>query len=130
MPLARCASSKAGLWLVNSFPLPACRFARAPSCRRLTGVTSFGFDHTIGAVFYALRIHLRAADCGVVAKLEIAPANAHDFDAAPEMHAPTGLHLSDRNDWSRSLQHELRGRRNHLTHIPFLSNFACFSRSP
>lgn len=102
------------LWLIDSFPLPACRFARAPSCKRFAGVASFGFDHTIGAVYYGVRIHLRCADCGVVAKLEVAPANAHDVDVAPEMLGPgANTSLADRNYWSPPLQEELRieGRR-------------------
>lgn len=102
------------LWLIDSFPLPACRFARAPSCKRLAGVASFGFDHTIGAVFYGVRIHLRCADCGVVVKLQVAPANVHDVDVAPEMLGPgADTSLADRNYWSPPLQEQLRieGRR-------------------
>lgn len=77
------------LEIIDSFPLAACRFARAPSCKRLAGVAAFGFDHTAGAVYYGLRVHLRCA-CGVAVKVEIAPANTNDRDLAPQMAAAGG----------------------------------------
>ena len=98
------------LWLIDSFPLPACRYARAPSCRRLAGVASFGFDASARAVFYGLKVHLRAAG-GVVVQMELAPANVHDRDVAAElMPEGVGLALADRNYWSPPLREELAAR--------------------
>ncbi len=97
------------LWILDSFPLPACRFARAPSCKRLAGVAAFGFDPTARAVFYGLKAHLRVAGCGVVTQVELAPAGVHDRDVAAEI-MPSGdgsLALADRNYWSPPLREEL-----------------------
>jgi hypothetical protein len=88
------------LWVLDSFPLAVCRYGRAPSCKRLAGVTAFGYDASSRAVFFGLKVHLRAAS-GVVAQLELAPANRHDSDLAIDlMPRGVGLSLADRNYWS------------------------------
>lgn len=95
------------LMQLDSFPLPIGRFARAPSCKRLAGVAGFGFDHTIGAVFYGLRVHLRCA-CGLTLALDLAAAGVNDRDMAAEMIPPSsGPTVADRNYWSPILQEEL-----------------------
>jgi hypothetical protein len=96
------------LWILDSFPLAVCRFARAPGCKRFAGVADKGFDHTINAVYYGFRVHLRVADCGVVAQFDVAPARIHDTDLAPELTpARDGPTLGDRNYWDPLLREEL-----------------------
>ncbi len=46
LPLADGASGRAALWLIDSFPLHACRFARAEGSRLFKGRgAAFGHDH-------------------------------------------------------------------------------------
>lgn len=95
-------------WILDRFPLPVCRFARARRCQRLAGVAANGYDGTIQAVFYGLRVHLRLADAGVIVPLEVAPANVHDTELVPELlPADGGPGLGDRNYWKPPLQADL-----------------------
>jgi hypothetical protein len=45
--------------IIDSMPLPVCRFARAPWCVRFRGLASYGKDHTDRQTFYGFRLHLR-----------------------------------------------------------------------
>jgi Transposase DDE domain len=97
------------LGLVDSFPLPVCRFARAYRCRRLRGWAAFGYDELAKQTFYGLRAHLRLAWPGVIVQFSLAPANASDLAVAPEVLAGAqGWMLGDRNYWSPALADELR----------------------
>jgi len=95
------------LWVIDSFPLPACRFARRPSCQRFKGLAACGFDHTANAVYYGFRVHLRCADCGVIGQVEVAPANIHDSDLVEELLPANGVGLGDRNYWDPSQTRDL-----------------------
>lgn len=98
----------APLWVLDSFPLPVCRFARAPACRRFAGLAANGFDHTENAVYYGLRIHLCCSDRGIIGELEIAPANVHDSQLVEELLPLGGVGLGDRNYWDPALFERLR----------------------
>ena len=71
--------------LIDSSPVPTCRFARAYRCRRLAEESAFGFDEMSKQTFYGLRAHLRACWPGVIVEVELAPANAHDLHLAEEL---------------------------------------------
>jgi hypothetical protein len=45
--------------LIDSFPVPTCRFARGYRCRRLAEESAFGYDKMAKQTFYGLRAHLR-----------------------------------------------------------------------
>jgi hypothetical protein len=45
--------------ILDSFPMPVCRFGRASRCRRLAGLAAFGRDEGAKQTFYGLRAHLR-----------------------------------------------------------------------
>jgi hypothetical protein len=94
--------------IIDSFPLPVCRFARAPVCRRLKGYAARGFDHTDNTVYYGLRVHLVCSDTGVILKLQVAGANVHDSDMVEELLSPGELAFGDRNYWDPDLQHHLK----------------------
>ena len=47
------------LSIVDSFPVPVCRFARATFCRRFRGVAAYGRDHVARQTFYGFRAHVR-----------------------------------------------------------------------
>jgi hypothetical protein len=45
--------------ILDSFPMPVCRFGRASRCRRLAGLAAFGRDEGAKQTYYGLRAHLR-----------------------------------------------------------------------
>ncbi len=103
--LARAVGPHPQLHLIDSAPVPVCRFARAPFCRRLREVAAFGYDAVARQTFYGLRVHLRVAWPGVITRLELAPGNVSDGAMAPEVLAGVdGWALGDRAYWSPALR--------------------------
>ena len=99
------------LTIVDSFPLPVCRFARAHRCQRFRGEAAFGRDDVARQTFYGFRIHLRLNWPGLITGFSLAPANVHDLAVVPELAAGAqGIMLGDRNYWSPALGEELRGQ--------------------
>jgi hypothetical protein len=95
--------------IVDSFPMPVCRFARANRCRSFAGQAAFGYDEVARQTFYGLRAHVRICWPGVIVATTIAPANIHDTQAAEELlHGVQGWALGDRNYWKPDLQSALR----------------------
>ncbi|MGH9895494.1 MAG: IS982 family transposase, partial [bacterium] len=100
-----------GLSLVDSFPIPVCRFARASRCRLFRGEAAFGHDHLQRQTFYGFRLHVRCCQPGIIAAISLAPANASDLAVLPELVDGThGFAIGDRNYWSPELTNELRAR--------------------
>ena len=94
--------------LVDSLPVPACRFARAHRCRGFRGFAAFGYDALAHQTFYGLRLHLRVSWPGVITAATLAPANEADRAVAPQLLAGlTGWALGDKGYWSPSLRAEL-----------------------
>jgi hypothetical protein len=94
------------LWLVDSLPLPVCQLARAPWCRRFECSATYGYDHVSRQTFYGFRVHLRAAANGLLAQLDLAPANVSDLAMTPTLvQAP--VDIGDRNYWSPDTAREL-----------------------
>ncbi len=95
--------------LIDSFPVPVCRFARAYRCRRLAEESAFGFDEMTKQTFYGLRVHLRVCWPGVIVDVDLAPANAHELRLAEELleGVEEGWALGDRNYWSPDLAERL-----------------------
>jgi hypothetical protein len=90
--------------LVDSFPVPTCRFARAYRCRLLPEESAFGYDEMNKQTFYGLRAHLRLCWPGVIVGMSLAPADAHDLSVAEELlEGAKGWALGDRNYWSPRL---------------------------
>ena len=97
------------LSLVDSFPLPVCRFARARRCRRLRELSAYGFDEMAKQTFLGVRLHLRVCWPGLVTGFEVAPANVHELRAAEDLlEGLTGDALGDRNYWSPALMEQFR----------------------
>jgi Transposase DDE domain len=87
--------------ILDSFPMPVCRFGRAYRCRRLAGLAAFGRDEGAKQTYYGLRAHLRVCWPGVIAEGLLAPANLHDLVLAEELLAGVGgWALGDRSYWS------------------------------
>ena len=99
------------LHIIDSIPLPACRFARAYRCQRFKGVAAFGYDSLARQTFYGFRLHALVAWRGVIVGFRVAPANIHDIAVAPELvSGHFGTVLGDRNYWSPRLTDELASR--------------------
>jgi hypothetical protein len=91
-------------WLVDSLPIPACRFGRAPYCRRYYGQADFGYDYGARHVFYGFRLHLRASWDGIILAARLAPARASEPAVAPELNPPPGsVGVGDRGYWDPAL---------------------------
>jgi hypothetical protein len=87
--------------ILDSFPVPVCRFGRAYRCRRLAGLAAFGRDEGAKQTFYGLRAHLRVCWPGVITDARLVPANLHDLTIAEELLAGVqGWALGDRAYWS------------------------------
>jgi hypothetical protein len=87
--------------ILDSFPMPVCRFGRAYRCRRLAGLAAFGRDEGAKQTYYGVRAHLRVCWPGVIAAGHLAPANLHDLVVADDVLADAhGWVLGDRSYWS------------------------------
>jgi len=96
--------------LIDSFPVPTCRFARAYRCRILAEESAFGYDEMTKQTFYGLRAHLRVCWPGVIVEMDLAPSNVHDLRLAEELlqgAQEEGWVLGDRNYWSPELAKRL-----------------------
>jgi hypothetical protein len=97
--------------LVDSMPLPACLFARAYRCKRFRGEAAFGKDTLLRQTFYGFRVHMRVCWPGLITRLSVAPANAHELSVVPEIvEGASGLLLGDRNYHSPKTKEELAQR--------------------
>jgi hypothetical protein len=94
--------------ICDSMPLPACLFARAYRCRRFRGEAAFGKDTLLRQTFYGFRVHVRVCWPGVITRLSVAPANAHELCVLPELAEFTsGIVVGDRNYHSPETKEEL-----------------------
>ena len=91
--------------IVDSMPVPICRFARANRCRRLREISAFGRDEVARQTFLGVRTHFHICWPGVIVGLAIAPGNVHELPVAEDMLAGfSGWVLADRNYWSPELK--------------------------
>jgi hypothetical protein len=89
-------------------PLPACLFARAYRCRRFRGEAAFGKDTLLRQTFYGFRVHMRVCWPGLITRMSVAPANAHELSVLPEIAEFTSrLIVGDRNYHSPKTKEEL-----------------------
>jgi hypothetical protein len=106
--LAAATRRDPALTLIDSLPVPVCRFARAHRCRAFRGSAAFGYDPVAHQTYYGLRLHLRVAWPGVITEATLAPANEADRAVAPQLLAGlAGWALGDKGYWSPSLRAEL-----------------------
>lgn len=94
--------------LIDSFPVPVCRFARATRCRRLRDVSAYGYDELAHQTFFGVRAHLRVCWPGVIVGLHLSAANVHELPVAERLlERAQGWALGDRNYWSPALSERL-----------------------
>jgi hypothetical protein len=97
--------------LVERFPVPVCRCARAYRCRLFQGEAACGRDERNRPTSYGVRCHVRCCRPGVIATVSLAPANAADVAVLPEVVEGThGYAVGDRNCWSPDLTAEVGKR--------------------
>jgi len=82
--LAAAAEPDPALVLIDSLPMPVCRFARAYRCQSFRGLAAFGYDALAHQTYYGLRLHLRVSWPGVITAATLAPANEADQAIAPQ----------------------------------------------
>jgi IS5 family transposase len=88
------------LHIVDSLPLPVCRFARASFCQRFRGSARYGKDHADRQTFYGFRLHARLTWPGLLSEVFLAPANASEQSVlVPLAHSapPQCALVGDRN---------------------------------
>jgi hypothetical protein len=96
--------------LCDSMPLPVCQFARAYRCSRFKGEAAFGKDTLLKQTFYGFRVHVRVCWPGLISRISVAPANAHELSVVPEIvEGTSGLIVGDRNYHSPKTTEELAG---------------------
>jgi hypothetical protein len=87
--------------IVDSFPVPVCRFARANRCHLYSGSAAYGHDEVARQTYFGFRAHVRLAWPGVIVDCTVAPANIHDMEGAEELLEHVhGWALGDRNYWN------------------------------
>lgn len=107
--------------IIDSLPVPVCRWARAPRCRRLRECSGYGHDEVAGQLFFGLRAHVRLCWPGVITDFDLAPAAVHELHLAEPLPADAqGWTLPDRHYWSPQLTRRLREHDRHLL-APFRS---------
>jgi hypothetical protein len=106
--LAGWLSAGQPVWLVDSLPVEACKFARARFCQRLRGLADYGYDHGVKRTFYGFRLHVRASRDGVILGYELAPARASEKAVLPELAPPAGtVGIADRGYYDPHLRDRL-----------------------
>lgn len=109
--------------IVDSFPLPVCRFARANRCRRLRDISAYGYDEVARQTFFGLRTHLRVCWPGVIVDQRLVAANIHEVPVAVDMLSKAqGFVLADRNYWNPEVFEEMRKQISIGWHLSNLRN--------
>jgi hypothetical protein len=95
-------------------------------CRRFRGEAAFGKDTLLRQTFYGFRVHVRVAWPGVITRLSVAPANAHELHLLPQLVELTcGLVVGDRNHHSPKTKEELAS-----TAVELLAPYSSKKRDP
>lgn len=95
--------------ILDSMPVPVCRFGRAGFSKQFREMASYGKDHNDKQTFFGFRLHLRVCWPGLITRMFLAPANEADGEIAPLLTIGTwGLALGDRNYWVPLIQEDLR----------------------
>lgn len=93
--------------VIDSFPIPVCRFARARFSKLFRGVAAYGKE--LGnQTFYGFRLHVKINSLGMIQTFEMAPANVHDLRMLSELtKGDSGIILADRAYLSQQVKEQL-----------------------
>ena len=87
--MSMCKSFNCASPVNDSFPVPACRFARAYRCKRLRIWAAWGYDEATKHKFLGLRAHVHICWPGVIVRFALHPASMHDLCVAQDLLPPT-----------------------------------------
>ena len=97
--------------LVDSMPIPVCRFARAYRCKLFRPDAAFGRDTLERQTFFGFRLHVRLCWPGVITQLALLPANVSEHEGALDLsQGTTGILVGDRNYHAPKLSGTLKDR--------------------
>lgn len=93
--------------VIDSFPIPVCRFARARFSKLFKGMAAYGKE--LGdQTFYGFRLHVKINSLGMIQAFDLAPANVHDIRMLAELtEGDSGILLGDRAYLSQPLHGQL-----------------------
>ena len=93
--------------VIDSFPIPVCRFARARFSKLFRGVAAYGKE--LGnQTFYGFRLHVKINSLSMIQTFEMAPANIHDLRMLDELtKGDSGIMLADRAYLSQPIKEQL-----------------------
>lgn len=93
--------------VLDSFPIPICRFARARGSKLFKGTAAYGKE--LGSqTFYGFRLHVKINSIGMIQSFDLTAANVHDIHMVRELtNGDSGLLLADRAYLSQPLKTEL-----------------------
>ncbi len=95
--------------VLDSMPVPVCRFSRAKRCRLFPAQASYGKDSLQPGTYCGFRLHVRICLPGVITGFELTAANEADVTAAVDLlEQVRGWALADRAYASRRLKLDLR----------------------
>jgi len=73
------------LSIIDSFPVPVCRFARATYARSFRDVASYDYNEVARHIYYGLRAHVRLAGPGVLVDCALVSAHLSDTEGAQDL---------------------------------------------
>lgn len=101
-----------GFALVDSLPIPVCRFARAYRCRLFRPEAAFGRDLVARQTYFGFRLHVRLCWPGVITELALEPANISEPEVALNLTVGTsGDLIGDRGYSVKWLAEDLAERK-------------------
>lgn len=96
------------LHLIDGFPIPVCKFARAYFSKIFKGEAEYGYCATKQEHYYGFRGHLLISSIGVITAATVTAANIDERDVCPELvDSIRGLLLGDKGFIRPELQDEL-----------------------
>ena len=96
------------LHMIDGFPMPVCKFARAFFSRIFKGQASYGYCATKQEHYYGFRGHLVINSIGAITEATMTPANVDERNVCPELvEGLQGLLLGDKGFIRPLLEEEL-----------------------
>lgn len=95
--------------IVDAFPIPVCKLARASRNRLFKGESSLGFCATKNEYYFGFKGHLNISFNGVISAYVFSKANVDDRDAIPELTDKIrGLTIGDKGYIKAALKAEMK----------------------
>ncbi len=103
------------LHMIDGFPMPVCKFARAFFSRIFRGQASYGYCATKQECYYGFHGHLVISSIGVITEATMTAANVDERNVCPELvEGLQGLLLGDKGFIRPLLEEELTLQHLHL----------------